>query len=77
MSTFKLPSKFTNKSKTIINYTFDDSVYGHEIKDEWGFSMIDAMCYCGNREKGYSAEECYQIFLKYREEEMKKFEELW
>ncbi len=38
--------------KTIHSYTFDDSVFGPEIHPSWKFSMLDAACYCSNRENG-------------------------
>ena len=68
MSKFKLPKKLRSNNKTLNLFTFDDSVYGHEIKDEWGYSMIDAMTYCKNREMGYSPEECHNAWLQYQEE---------
>ena len=63
---FKLPKKFQNKNINIITFDFDDSVYGSEIKPEWGYSMIDAMCYCKNREIGLTSEEAHQVILDYQ-----------
>lgn len=67
---FKLPKKFQSNNIHIISFQFDDSVFGHEIKDEWGYSMVDAMCYCKNREIGLTPEESHQVLLDYEEQVM-------
>ena len=56
------------QGKTIITTIFDDSVYGHEIKNEWGMHMTDAMWYCQCRAAGHSMEEVEQAWNKYIEE---------
>jgi len=60
--------------KTVISYTFDDSVYGHEIKDEWMYSMVDAACYCHNRAIGMSPTQAHQVKL---DEEARFMAEMW
>ena len=75
MSKFKLPKKLSNNTKTVISYTFDDSVYGHEIKPEWNMSMIDAMWYCQCRAEGNSQAKVEKAWHEYVEQMFN--EELW
>lgn len=64
------------KKPTVHQVTFDDSKFGHEIKESWGFSMLDAMWYCQAREAGFRQLDCMKAWFDYQTDLDNQIQEL-